>query len=126
MRQNGEVTMELKQNFRRTAALLTGIMVLCSAGTVYAEDGTSTAAPTAETATTTTAEDTTQPTTAPAEPEKEEEEPEWYKAELTQYDDSLSLISYATPPEDEGKPKESKKKTEKEDLHGQTSVKNQP
>lgn len=106
--------MELKQNFRRTAALLTGIMVLCSAGTVYAEDGTSTTAPTAETATTTTAEDTTQPTTAPAEPEKEEEEPEWYKAELTQYDDSLSLISYATPPEDEGKPKESKKKTEKD------------
>ena len=110
--------MDLKRDLRKGAALLAGITVLlCSAGTAFAEDGTTAPTTEAETTAASEATTTTEPTTAPADPEKEkEEEPEWFKAELTQYDDSLSLISYATPPEDEGKPKTEKKKKSEEDV----------
>ena len=61
-----------------------------------------------------TEEATTQPATAPGEEAEKEEEPEWYKAELSLYDDSLSLISYEAPPEAQNKPKEEKKKKKTE------------
>lgn len=47
-----------------------------------------------------TTSDAQEETTAPAEEEQaEEKEIEWYKAELDEYDDSLSLVSYEVSPE---------------------------
>lgn len=106
--------MDIRHTLRRSAALLAGMMLLAGVpGQAHAEEPTT--APATEAATAeATEEATTEPATAPSEETEEEAEPEWFKAEITQYDDSLSLISYETAPESEGKPKEKKKQKKTE------------
>ena len=92
--------------FKRAAALLAGMVISCTAsvGSVFAAETTTagTAAESTETTVSSTevseaaTEVSTGETTAA---EEDEKEIEWYKAELDEYDDSLSLISYETSPE---------------------------
>ena len=113
--------MNTENPFKKAAAVLAGVMMLCgtpatgaaAAETTSASEVTTTS--TTETQAETTAaadadaEDTSEAdttsdaqeeTTASAEEEKaEEKEIEWYKAELDEYDDSLSLVSYEVSPE---------------------------
>jgi SpoIID/LytB domain protein len=113
--------MNTENPFKKAAAVLAGVMMLCgtpatgaaAAETTSASEVTTTS--TTETQAETTAaadadaEDTSEAdttsdaqeeTTASDEEEKaEEKEIEWYKAELDEYDDSLSLVSYEVSPE---------------------------
>ncbi|GEM_PF-115409 len=113
--------MNTENPFKKAAAVLAGVMMLCgtpatgaaAAETTSASEVTTTSTTETQAETTTAAEadaedaseaDTTsdaqEETTAPAEEEQaEEKEIEWYKAELDEYDDSLSLVSYEVSPE---------------------------
>ena len=113
--------MNTENPFKKAAAVLAGVMMLCgtpatgaaAAETTSASEVTTTSTTETQAETTAAAEadaedaseaDTTsdaqEETTAPAEEEQaEEKEIEWYKAELDEYDDSLSLVSYEVSPE---------------------------
>lgn len=99
--------------FKRAAAIFVGAVLVCtsSPGIAYAEE-TTTAEETGTSAETSTTANTA--VTAAADDEADEAEVqegeiEWYKAELDEYDDSLSLISYEASPES-GKSGEKKNK----------------
>ncbi len=104
--------MKNDNSFKKTLAVIAGTTLILSAmpATVFAEDTTvpATTETTDITDVTTTVETQTEPATeSPAEevPEEEkEEEIEWFKADLGEYDDSLSLISYELSPESAKKP----------------------
>ncbi len=107
--------MYYQRKFKKAAAMAASIMIACSstAGVANAVDTTipaETAATSADTTTTTapSAEVTTESAETIA--EEEEREIEWYKAELDDYDDSLSLISYEASPEAGGGSKKKSKK----------------
>lgn len=94
--------MKIEKPFRRAAAFAAGVVMLCTPTGLqaYAEDTTAAAETSASTeASTGTTDTTTTAGSEEADAETEESEPEWYKAELDEYDDSLSLISYETSPE---------------------------
>lgn len=97
--------MKNKNSFRKTLAVIAGTAFALSAvpATVSAEDTTtvtSTTGTTAvETAVTTVTETSVEPVPEETPAEEEEQEIEWFKAELDEYDDSLSLISYESSPE---------------------------
>lgn len=99
--------MNIEKPFKRAAALLAGFVISCTmpVSSAFAAETTAetTAAETTET-TAVTSTDTESATEASTEEttaaeEDENKEIEWYKAELDEYDDSLSLISYETSPE---------------------------
>ncbi|MDE5570076.1 MAG: sporulation protein, partial [Ruminococcus sp.] len=110
--------MSNENSFKKTLAVIAGTVLTFSAVpvTAIAEDTTtsSTAETTVGTDTSTVTEISTETTTAtetvdiPAE-EEEEKEIEWFKAELDEYDDSLSLISYESSPEASGNSKKKSK-----------------
>ena len=99
--------MNIEKPFKRAAALLAGFVISCTMPVSSAFAAETTAETTAAETTETTAvtsidtesatEASTEETTAAE--EDENKEIEWYKAELDEYDDSLSLISYETSPE---------------------------
>lgn len=98
-------------SFKKTLAVIAGTTLILSAMpvTAFAEDTTvsSTTETIAETTVTTVTETSTEPAAEiPVEEEEEEKEFEWFKAELDEYDDSLSLISYESSPESSKKSKE--------------------
>lgn len=98
--------MKSENSFKKTIAVIAGTVLILSAvpSNVFAEDTTisSTTETIAETTVTTVTEVITEPVTEnPV--EETEEEIEWFKAELDEYDDSLSLISYETSPEAKSK-----------------------
>lgn len=98
--------MKSENSFKKTIAVIAGTVLVLSAvpSNVFAEDTTisSTAETIAETTVTTVTEVVTEPVTENL-VEETEEEIEWFKAELDEYDDSLSLISYETSPEAKSK-----------------------
>lgn len=97
--------------FMRAAAAIAGAVIAFtgSGSTVIAADTTTAETTSASTETTATAETTSEA----VDQSNEEQEPEWYKATLDDYDDSLSLISYEASPESgkSGSKKKSKKLT---------------
>lgn len=98
--------MKSENSFKKTIAVIAGTVLVLNAvpSNVFAEDTTisSTTETIAETTVTTVTEVVTEPVTEnPV--EETEEEIEWFKAELDEYDDSLSLISYETSPEAKSK-----------------------
>ncbi len=103
--------MKTENPFKRAAAAIAGIVIACTGSALNAAAVESTTAENTsaeetsaeDTSTVSTAADTqasTEPSSAAVEEEKaEKEETEWYKAELDEYDESLSLISYEVSPE---------------------------
>ena len=111
--------MNTENPFKKAAAVLAGVMMLCgtpatgaaaaettSANEVTTSSTTETQAETTEADTSADAESSTaaettvqEETATEAQEDAEEKEIEWYKAELDEYDDSLSLVSYEVSPE---------------------------
>lgn len=109
--------MNIGKSLKLAAVAFSSAMLMCavSAVSASAEETTEVAAETSVsddaaaatvTSTVSTADttsssavSTTTTTTASSEEKKEDVETEWYKAELDDYDDSLSLISYEVSPE---------------------------
>lgn len=93
--------MIIDKPFKRAAAFAAGVVMFCTSSGIQANaaDTTVPAETSTGTAETTVSGTTTVTGTAEADAGSEENEPEWYKAELDEYDDSLSLISYETSPE---------------------------
>ncbi len=107
---------------KRAAAVIAGAVLVCTGSTGMASAEETTTAKTTSTSKTESTAVTGTATTAADDDaadvnneETEEKEIEWYKAELDDYDDSLSLISYEAPPEAEnsGEKKTAKKKSDK-------------
>lgn len=100
--------MKSEKPFIRAAAVLAGaVLALTSSVSMAGAEETTTAKTAAETSKTaeTTSTGTTETTTDGGNTEEavtEEKEIEWYKAELDNYDESLSLISYEASPESSG------------------------
>lgn len=91
--------------FIRAAAVIAGaVLAFTSTATGMASAAETTTALTEAVGTdvaetTATSGETTQSSTEEAETDTEEKETEWFKAELDEYDESLSLISYEASPE---------------------------
>lgn len=83
--------------FNRAASVFVSAVLLCANTSSIANAEETTSANT----TGTTEETSAAADSASENEETEKEEPEWYKAELGDYDDSLSLISYEASPEAE-------------------------
>lgn len=83
--------------FNRVASVFVSAVLLCANTSSIANAEETTSANT----TGTTEETSAAADSASENEETEKEEPEWYKAELGDYDDSLSLISYEASPEAE-------------------------
>ncbi len=83
--------------FNRAASVFVSVVLLCANTSSIANAEETTSANT----TGTTEETSAAADSASENEETEKEEPEWYKAELGDYDDSLSLISYEASPEAE-------------------------
>ncbi|MCM1132726.1 MAG: sporulation protein [Ruminococcus flavefaciens] len=101
-------------SFKKTLAVIAGTVLTLSSTpvTAIAEDTTTSSTTETTSATDTATVTETTATTAsadsmPSESENpvEEKDIEWFKAELDEYDDSLSLISYESSPESSGKSK---------------------
>jgi SpoIID/LytB domain protein len=89
--------MKSKFPFNRAASVFVSAVLLCANTSSIANAEETTSANT----TGTTEETSAAADSASENEETEKEEPEWYKAELGDYDDSLSLISYEASPEAE-------------------------
>ena len=90
------IAMKSELPFNRAASVLVSAVLLCANTSSVANAEETTSAKT-----TGTTEETTSAAVSSDEEETEKNETEWYKAELGDYDDSLSLISYEASPEAE-------------------------
>lgn len=95
--------------FNRAASVFVSAVLLCANTSSIANAEETTSANT----TGTTEETSAAADSASENEETEKEEPEWYKAELGDYDDSLSLISYEASPEAENSGEKKKKNKNK-------------
>lgn len=113
--------MEHENLFKKALAVIAGTVLILSSTPInaMAEDTATTTSSATETtsvtdttsvAVTSTETTTTTDVSETDVVEEEEEEIEWFKAELDEYDDSLSLISYESSPESSGSGKNKKSK----------------